>query len=472
MTGKPLDPEEVIRAWLAESAPNRAPASLKEALEDATSEPAGHGRPWSRSGGNRFRLAGRIAAALAILAIAGVGAYFYDTSRTNEAGPVTSASPTEPPRVSHTASSSPGAAPLLGDWHLVDTQFVDDQPGAFQGSSQTQVVGLSSGGFVAFVFDPALDKTVVFRSSDGATWDEAGSLPTKNATVTDVTDSGGQVVAVGYAYDQVANVAAPIAWTSTDLQTWSAAVLSAPANIGAMMIKVAPNGFLVWGMELTQRTGLHFNFWISADGASWRAVAGPNLPAGAAVEDLSANSAGFVIRSTSQGLIQTWNSIDGAAWANAWTGPANSGRDYYSMGRPTLRAPDGTYVTLGWDTTQPGASSEYPVTWTSSDLTHWTIAGRTQSEGGAPAMAASIPGGFLGAGWCGQNVAGCPNGSFAVWTSVDALTWNQIPGARAIVDSLGGLSPNGVASDGTHVIVVLRDNNDDRIHLLVGTERK
>lgn len=471
MTGKPLDPEEVIRDWLTEAAPNRAPTSLRETLELEVSRPAGQARPRPRLGHDGVRLASRIAAALAFLAIVGTGAYFYGTSRTNRPGPGASASPTESAGVSHTASSSPGAAPLVGDWHLVDTQFVDDQPGALGGGHITTVVGLSSGGFVAFVFNPTLVKTVVFHSGDSTTWDEVGSLPTKNATVTSVTDSGGQVVAVGYAYDQVANVAAPIAWTSTDLQTWSAAVLSAPANNGAMMIKVAPNGFLVWGMELTQRTGLHFNFWISADGASWRAVAGPSLPAGAAVEDLSANSAGFVIRSSSQGLIQTWNSVDGAAWANAWTGPANSGRDYYSMGRPTLRAPDGTYVTLGFDTTQPGASSEYPVTWTSGDLTHWTIAGRTQSEGGAPAVAASIPGGFLGAGWCGQNVAGCPNGSVAVWTSVDALTWNQIPGARAIVDSLGGLSPTGVASDGTHVIVVLTDNHD-RIHLLVGTERK
>lgn len=468
MTGKPVDPEEIIRVWLADSAPDRAPTSLRETLELEASRPAGQAGPWPRLGHDRLRLAGRIAAGLTILAIAGAGAYFYGTSRTSEAGPATSASPTEPPRASHTTSSSPGAAPLLGDWHLVDTQFVDDQPGALGVSHITTVAGLSSGGFVAFVFDPALDKTVVFRSSDGATWVEVGSLPTKNATVTGVTDSGGQVVAVGYAHDQVANVAAPIAWTSTDLQTWSAAVLSAPANTGALMIKLAPHGFLVWGMELTQRTGLHFNFWMSTDGTSWRAVAGPNLPAGGAVEDLSANSAGFVIRSNSDGLIETWHSIDGATWANAWTGPASSGPDLYSMGRPTMKAPDGTYVTLG-STTLRGTPSD-PVTWTSDDLTHWTIAGRTQSGGGSLAMAASVPGGFVGAGVFCQNVAGCPNGSVAVWTSVDALTWDQIPGAIAVGDSLGGLSPNGVASDGTHVIVVLKDDND-RIRLLVGTER-
>ena len=80
MTGKPLDPEGIIRAWLADSLPNRAPASLKEALEDSTSGPAGNTRPWSRSGVGRFRQAGRIAAAVAIIAIVASGAYLYESA--------------------------------------------------------------------------------------------------------------------------------------------------------------------------------------------------------------------------------------------------------------------------------------------------------------------------------------------------------------------------------------------------------
>src|ERR1035437_7229376 len=232
-----------------------------------------------------------------------------------------------------------------------------------------------------------------------------------------------------------------------------------------MMIKVAPNGFLVWGMELTQRTGLHFNFWISADGASWRTPAGPSLPAGAAMDDLSANSAGFVIRSNSQGLIETWHSVDGATWTKIWTIPANSGPDLYSMGRPTMKAPDGTYVTLG----STSVSSDSMVTWTSGDLMHWKIAGRTQSEGRSLFSAASIPGGFIAVS-CGTDAANCTNASVAVWTSVDALTWHQTGGTTPILNGLEGIFVNDFASDGTHVIVVLRDSND-RIHLLVGPER-
>lgn len=460
MTGQRQDPEQAIRQWLAEAAPVQAPASLRETLEGETLRPAGRSRPWPRFGQDGLRNAGRIAAAVAILAIVGTGAYFYGTSRSNRPGQGSPASPTG------TAGSSPSTAPLVSDWHMVDTQWVDDQPGAFQGSHVSSIVGLSSGGFVAFIFDRSLDETVVYHSSDGTSWADVGSLPTKDATVTDVTDTGdGTVVAVGYAYDRAANTAIPIAWTSTDLQTWSAAPLSAPANTGAMMIKVAPAGFLVWGMELTQRTGLHYSFWISADGTSWRAITGPYLPAGTAVVDLSANSARYVIRTASRETIQTWQSIDGAAWTEVWS---LSGPDLYSMGRPTLTAPDGTYVTLG-SKAQAGASSGYDVTWTSGDLTHWTIAGRTQLDGRPLYGAASIPGGFIG-GSCGENVAGCENGSVAVWTSVDALTWRQAPGTALVLDGLQSLFLS-FASDGSHVILVLRDTSDG-IHLLVGTEHK
>jgi hypothetical protein len=453
MTGQRQDPEQAIRQWLAEAAPERAPASLRKTLERETLHPAGQSRPWPRFPHTAVRYAGRIAAAVAILAIAGTGAYLYGTSRTTRPGQGLSTSPTE------TASSSPSSAPLVGDWHMVETQWKDDMTGHV-----SPIVGLSSGGFAAFIFDRSLQETVVYDSKDGTSWADVGSLPTKDATVAAVSESGGQVVAVGWASDEVTDVATPIAWRSTDLHTWSAAILSAIANTGANMIKVAPAGFLVWGMELSQRTGLHFSFWISADGTSWRAITGPDLQAGAAVEDLSANSAGYVIRTNTEGLIETWHSVDGVAWTKAWTGPVSSGpADYYDMGRPTLEAPDGTYLTIG-------STSSYQVLWRSGDLVHWTMAGRIQLDSRQLYDAASIPGGFI-AGSCGENAAGCENGSVAVWTSGDALTWHEAPGTAPVLDGLRGLSLSGFASDGTHAIVILRDDRDG-IHLLVGTERK
>lgn len=134
MTGKPLDPEEVIRAWLAESVPNRAPASLKEALEDATSGPAGNAQPWSRGGVGRFRLAGHIAAAVAIIAIVASGAYLYSNGRATSPGQGTggpSGSPTPMPSATGTAGvlTSPAARqPIVtqlagSNWRLVSGAF-------------------------------------------------------------------------------------------------------------------------------------------------------------------------------------------------------------------------------------------------------------------------------------------------------------------------------------------------------------
>ena len=45
MSGERQDPEQIIRNWLSDSAPDRAPASLREKLEDVTTRPAGHARP-------------------------------------------------------------------------------------------------------------------------------------------------------------------------------------------------------------------------------------------------------------------------------------------------------------------------------------------------------------------------------------------------------------------------------------------
>jgi len=447
---------------LEDTAPDHAPASIREALDKAVLDPAGRARPWPRSANERLRFAGRIAATLAILAIAGTGAYFYSASRSKAPSPGASAYPSGTVGPTSQASDTPGIDRLIREWHLVDTQMVDDQPGAFQGSRLSPVVALSSGGFVAFAFNPDLDQTFVFHSSDGTAWDHVGSLPTRHATVDSVADSGGLTVAVGYSYDAKADRAVPAAWTSIDLHVWNTAALPGPVNTGAMMVTAGPHGFLASGMELTQRSGLHFTLWMSADGTTWHTVAGPSLQAGAGVEDVSADSAGYAIRTAYAGAIKTWRSVDGDTWTEAWSRPADPAPTYFGMGRPVLKTSDGSYVTFG------AGDSDDMVVWTSADLTTWTIAGQFTWLG--MSSFAAISGGFISAGNCVADGTSCTKTMTGIWTSVDGLDWTLDPGTTPLVDG-SGLIVNDVVSDGSHAIVVMRDNSD-HLHLLVGTERK
>lgn len=463
MTSERPDTERAVRQWLAETAPDQAPASLREALEREVVRPAGHARPWPRLGHDGLRFAGRIAAALAILAIAGTGAYFYGTSRAKAPGAAVSASPTTSSDLSPQPTSSTGTGQLVGDWHLVDTSFLDDQPGAFQTGHLTQIASLASGGFVAFIYDSKFDETVVYRSGDGTTWDQAGTLPTQYATLTSVVESGGRVVAVGYASDSTALHATPMAWSSTDLHSWQAAVLPAPADTDATTLTAGPAGLLAVGYGISQSATSEVSFWRSSDGTSWQAVTPKGISMSGGIEDLNSSSAGYVAR-TADGKVHTWQSADGLTWTEAWTTGTADATEFYPMGGYDLPAPGGGFVTFA-------AGAPDFALWTSTDLTHWTEAGRLKSYGGTVSEFGSLPGGYVAAGLCDVNVPNCPHGLLGIWTSTDGLWWQLVPGITPLVDQSQNLMINSVITDGSHAIVVMRDESD-RIHLLVGTERK
>lgn len=463
MTSEPSDMERVVRQWLAETAPDQAPASLREALEREVDRPPGRARPWPRLGHDGLRFAGRVAAALAILAMVGTGAYFYGTSRANAPGATGSPHPTASAESTHQASDTPGADQLVGDWHLVNTSFQDDQPGAFQTGHLTEIAALAAGGFVAFIYDSTVDETVVYHSGDGTAWDESGTLPTKNATLTSVAEWGGRVVASGYVYDSLARRATPMAWASTDLHTWHAAVLPAPANTGVDAVAAGPAGLLAFGYVISLQLPAVVTFWQSTDGLTWHTLTTKGLSTSGFVEDLSASSSGYVVR-TDDGRPHAWQSVDGVEWTEAWTSTDLPATALYSMGGPTYKAPDGGYVTFG-----SGAGDS--ALWTSPDLAHWTMAGRMTSYGGIASSFGSVPGGFVGAGLCTVNQPYCPDGLLAVWTSTDGLWWQLVPGTTDLVDRNLGLEVNYVISGGRHAIVVTKDSSD-QIHLLVGTELK
>jgi hypothetical protein len=392
-----------------------------------------------------LRLAGGIAATLAILALVSSSFYLYGNSRV--AGPSLQALASAAKSTTPAAPSShPSTAPLVGDWHIVDTQLVDDQ------FMPTHVVALSRGGFAAFVHDSTVDETVVYGSSDGTTWTNVGALPTKHATVDAVADSGGQVVAVGFSSDNATTTAFPMAWASSDLKTWHATALPAPTNTGVDIVAAGPGGFLASGHVMSLNTPTS-SLWASTNGTTWRAVAGAGLP-DAWIWDLSANSGGYVEMTNMQGQIQTWRSVDGAVWTRVWSSPADSTLSD-GLSSPAVKSPNGSYIRLGTG-----------VVWTSDDLVSWAPAGPITVEGTEVGTFVSIPGGFLGSSPCEHNDSGTP---ICVDTSLDGRTWVQafrVPTRPGSADFSGAVT---VVSDGIHAIVVLKDYHD-KLHFLVGTE--
>ena len=499
MTGKPLDPEEIIRAWLADSLPNRAPASLKEALEDSTSGPAGNTRPWSRSGVGRFRQAGRIAAAVAIIAIVASGAYLYESGQASSPGQGT-VSPSGSPTAAASATSTTGASPspsnttpqarvtqLSGsNWRLVSGAFPQlVAPG--WGGYRNPVFASTSRGWVAFVPSAAgvthgylSDRTVlaafrtagptaptswevhVLRSGDGVSWSEQSVLPSDAATVTGVAESAGRVVAVGYTGD--ASNATAMVWTTTDLLTWQATKPPVPAQSDTYSwvngVAAGPAGLLAWG-----NAGTSTEFWASTDGVAWHRLTSSGLPHDPAPDSLFATPSGYVIHINGD-TTSTWESSDGAIWTEAWQGPAwTLGSEAYMLGT-IVPASSGAYISFGWAGTPSGGPSALQgdlQLWISTDLAHWTRSDRVPRPGWTDGFA-STPGGYVAAGVQAPGDMGTlPWGSIGIWTSQDGRNWKAAAGLPAL-ESIEVIS---VVGDGAHVVVTCVDGLGN-LQLLVG----
>lgn len=476
MTDQRLDTEQTIRDWLSDSVPDRAPASLRETLEDVTSGPAGHASPWPRRGYG-LRFAGRVAAALAILAIAGSGLYLYGNLRTAE--PAASAAKTAGATATGTAGATgaPGITPphpnvmhIWGsNWNLVDgalPQMVASSWGSFR----SPIFSLPGGGFLAFVPStagptaPTSWTTRVFQSTDGVNWTERSILPSDAARVTAVTEAGGQIVAVGWTTSGPDVL--PMTWTSADLHAWRATALPATKDaLGTTAYGVAPGpaGFLAWGLGGQPGT----DFWISTDGATWRSLTTTGLPADAAPDALFDVPGGYAIRGTllsSQAAV--WQSSDGATWTQTWTGPGMSGMEGYALG-PVVRAPGGGYISFGGTWMAPGGMTATPqdlLIWTSLDGATWTPSDRINRPGWTYEFAA-LPGGYVTAGTqpARADAGAAPFGSLGIWTSPNGRTWQP----RAGLPSVGPIEVLGVVGDGTHAVVVCVDQAGD-IQLMVG----
>ena len=471
MTGQRPDPERVIRDWLAESAPDRAPASLKEALEEATSRPPGRaGRPpFARFRG--LRLAGGIAAAVTILAVAVSGLYINGTFRSPspDSSASVSAKPTGAgtPAASATsasglASSTPSPQPLPSvvelpgsHWRLVS--------GALPGLTGDQaywrpIFALPSGGFIALMVDSG--NVRVFTSADGVAWDELAHLPGPlGATISDVTESHGTIVVVGSVGGKP-GLDAAVAWTTTDGRTWQSTSLSPADGSSAYTVAAGPGGFLASG---TGPEGVEL--WASADGLDWHSVAPSGLPADPAVVDLPqlfSTADGYVLAQTFGPRV--WQSSFGIRWTETYRAPALSGLSTYYMDS-ILRAPDGSYRSFGGIYTGTGIAVPGPVDrviWSSPDLIHWTKSAGVRDPGEIYGFAAAA-GGFVAAGTQHGPVALGPLG---VWTSGDGRIWKPLAGLSSMPDT----QVVAVAGDGSHAVIAAVDDAGNML-LLVGDGR-
>jgi hypothetical protein len=474
--------------------PDRAPVSLRQTLETVASRPADDAGPGPHLVRRRVLVAGRLVAAVAILAIVASGVYLYGSSRTSSPSPVAGLpSPSPLPSASTQTSASPNASlsaspslqptvmPLAGSsWQLVGGALPQMLASSW-GSFRSPIFSLPGGGFLAFVpstssvthasgdailavskpagptAPPTSWTTRVFDSADGVSWRERSILPSDGATVTGAAESDGRVVVVGLTGDLPNETA--MAWTSPDRRSWQASEL--PHGAFPEGVTAGPAGFLAWGFG-ENGTGL----WSSPDGLAWQSITTSGLPADARADALFRVPGGYAISGTlPSGQDAVWQSRDAATWAQTWTGPAASGLTSYGLGS-IVRAQNGGYISFGWVYTGTGLTDpgQELLIWTSRDGATWTLSDRMKPPGWTNGFA-FVPGGYVTAGaQPSPAVAGAaPLGSLGVWTSPNGRTWQPLIG----LPSVGPIEVLSVVGDGAHAVVVCVDQAG-AIQLLVG----
>jgi hypothetical protein len=305
----------------------------------------------------------------------------------------------------------------------------------------------------------------VFLSADGISWNELASLPSAGATVTDVTESRGTILAVGLVQGSGLASDSAIAWTMSDGHVWHTLALSPEDGSAANHVAAGPAGFLVSG---TGPGG--FAVWSSTDGMAWHSVAPSGVPSDVDQPVLFGNTTGYVIAQLAQPRV--WHSTDGIRWTETYHAPSLSGLSSYFMG-PIVKAPDGSYRSFGSVYTGTGIAVPGPVNrviWTSPDMTHWTMSGGVEDPGSIDGFA-SVPGGFVTAGTqpgsAGSSGGLDPLGPLGVWTSSDGRSWKPLPGLSSLPES----HVLAVVGDGTQVVIAAVDQAGN-LQLLVGNGLK
>lgn len=115
----------------------------------------------------------------------------------------------------------------------------------------------------------------VERTTDCATWQRVDLPGPSMGLVADVAGFDGGFVAVGYSSDDQGLAIAPLAWTSTDGRTWTAATVADRPGDGFVRVWAGAQGLIAASTQPGLTPGLA-SHWTSADGRTWtRSDAGP-----------------------------------------------------------------------------------------------------------------------------------------------------------------------------------------------------
>ena len=321
-------------------------------------------------------------------------------------------------------------------------------PGHFPGQATMADVVERDGRLVAVGYVGWDWRPVAWTSVDGDRWDlvEIGrSAPEEPAFAVAVADGPDGVIAVGRAGSR------PLAWTSADGSAWTertVEVLGGPDDWERMTaVASGPLGILAGGSvgpELFERRA---RFWRSQDGTIWTPVAddpgfeGAEVVAIIPIDDgwLALGRIGTGQRSTSS---VAWRSTDGQRWTLIDDPELAKG-----LVRAVARAPDGTLVAVGSDADETAAWA-----WRSSDDGQtWDLAPDEDSRthhGRKIRMTDVIATdtGLLGVG----NFVGLQYGDGAAWASDDGEHWERSPRQPA----MGQVEPSSVLRVGDGFVIV------------------
>ena len=320
-----------------------------------------------------------------------------------------------------------------------------------------------SKGFLALGLDqpgPSGWWTPLWRSSDGADWQPLGSVFGTHALVLGLAAAGGQLVALTAAGGTAAcppsmcgSLYGPItSWTSADGLTWSAHAgpdLPLPPD-GEPHVSLAggPAGLVVAFAPVSGGADLTARVATSPDGVAWSLLPPAALPADTLLWDVHATATGFVAAgrvwpaggSITGSLALT--SRDGRTWTST---PLPIAADRVALVDRLLQG-SGGFLATGTDYGLPGTT----LWWRSADGHAWqALAGYPPLGTCAPDVCLGTePDGDLGAD--GTRIVAYRGGSDpGVWTSIDGGSWTRLAelGTPLSVFQAGGelvVLPGGV----------------------------
>lgn len=364
-----------------------------------------------------------------------------------------------------TASASPSPAnspspratqPAIGSrWPRVAVPQSTATNGHVFGGPGGGIAALPGGGFIDFVVDTPT-RTRVFRSPDGRSWSEIGSVTGADAggITGPIESDGSRYVAVGYeiggdAYSSQFNAAA---WVSQDLQTWHKAPIQA-SFAGTAFSDIATNQGRFVGIGTNQ--GMMASIWTSDDGLQWEPVTDPlTLPADGGLDPTAVEAVAgrFVLVGRIGERPAVLTSSDGRQWSEVTDMPEGG-----SSIQGLVNGPSGLLsIAVAGDSVDiaPGVTESHFSAWTSSSGEHWNA---RPTDPSLLALQPSIAGtdrGYLVAGYDGPQLGP------VIWTSADATHW-----ARQTIDEMNGSTSVRLISDGSRVLVAAGGDNAEVVLL-------